>query len=30
MKHTIQTPNAPAAIGTYSQAVENAGIVYSL
>ena len=29
MKHTIQTPNAPAAIGTYSQAVENAGIVYT-
>ena len=29
MKKTIQTPKAPAAIGTYSQAVENAGIVYT-
>jgi reactive intermediate/imine deaminase len=27
-KHAISTPNAPAAIGTYSQAVRSAGTVY--
>lgn len=28
MKQSIQTANAPAAIGTYSQAVRVAGVVY--
>lgn len=28
MKHTIQTPNAPAAIGPYSQAIEVNGTLY--
>ena len=28
MKHAISTPNAPAAIGPYSQAIEANGIVF--
>lgn len=28
MKHVISTPNAPAAIGTYSQAVRSGNTVY--
>lgn len=28
MKNTISTDQAPAAIGTYSQAVEHAGVLY--
>jgi reactive intermediate/imine deaminase len=28
MKQTINTPNAPAAIGTYSQAVIHQGVLY--